>query len=95
MATALLGDGFYAFDLHGGTSPPLWYDEYSVNSKGTAVQDVNAKGYLGQALTNATELAGPATLVLQDGSKGQPFPQCGELELARAPPSRSLKIPAR
>ena len=70
MGTALLSDGFYAFDLHGTLSPPLWYDEYSVNSAGTAVQDVTQKGYLGQALTGATELAGPATLVLQDGFEG-------------------------
>jgi len=70
MGTALLGNGFYSFDLHGGTSRPLWYDEYSVNSTGKAVQDVTQKGYLGQALTSATELAGPSTLVLQDGFEG-------------------------
>jgi len=67
MGTALLGDGFYSFDLHGSTSPPLWFDEYSVNSTGTAVYDVKAKGYLGQALMSATELAGPSAPVLQDG----------------------------
>ena len=70
MATALLDDGFYAFDLHGGTSPPLWYDEYSVNAAGVAVYDITKKGYLGQALTGATELAGPSTVIVQDGFEG-------------------------
>jgi uncharacterized protein (TIGR03437 family) len=70
MGSALLDDGFYAFDLHGGTSPPLWYDEYSVNSAGAATQNVRAKGYLGQALSDATELARPATVVFQDGFEG-------------------------
>ena len=77
------------------SSPPLWYDEYSVNSAGTAVQDVTQKGYLGQALTGATNLPAQLPWSCKMGSKGRPFPRCGELELARAPPSRSLKIPAR
>jgi hypothetical protein len=39
MGTALLDDGFYGFDLHGGLSPPFWCDEYSVDSSGIAVGD--------------------------------------------------------
>jgi uncharacterized protein (TIGR03437 family) len=70
MGTALLGNGFYGFDLHGGQSPPLWYDEYSVNPAGVAVQDLTKKGYLGQALTGPTELAGPPTPVMQDAFEG-------------------------
>ena len=70
MSTALLSDGFYGFDIHGNQSQPLWYDEYSVNSTGTAVQDLTAKGYLGQALSDATELASPATVLLQETFEG-------------------------
>ena len=36
LGTALLSDGFYAFDLYNGLSAPYWYDEYSVGSTGTA-----------------------------------------------------------
>ena len=74
MSTALLSDGFYGFDLHGGLSPPLWYDEYSVDSTGTAVQDLTDKGYLGQALSDATELASPASVLLQEGFEGTTLP---------------------
>jgi uncharacterized protein (TIGR03437 family) len=65
MGTALLGDGFYAFDLYNGLNAPYWLDEYSVNGTGAAVEDRSKKGYLGQALGNAVELASPATGVLQ------------------------------
>jgi hypothetical protein len=74
MGTSLLSDGFYAFDLHGCQSPPLWYDEYSVDSTGTAVQDLTDKGYLGQALSDAMELASPASVLLQEGFEGTTLP---------------------
>lgn len=73
LGTALLSDGFYAFDLYNGLSAPYWYDEYSVDSTGTAVEDRSKKGYLGQALGNAVELASPvAGVILADFSTGIP-----------------------
>jgi uncharacterized protein (TIGR03437 family) len=70
MGTALLGDGFYSYDLFWNTSAPYWFDEYSVDSSGNAVEDRAKKGYLGHPLTEATELTTPATPVLQDGFEG-------------------------
>ncbi|HLY17192.1 MAG TPA: IPT/TIG domain-containing protein [Bryobacteraceae bacterium] len=65
MGTALLSDGFYGFDLYNGLSAPYWFDEYSVDATATAVEDSSKKGYLGQALGNAVELASPVAGVLQ------------------------------
>jgi len=65
LGTALLSDGFYGFDLYNGLSAPYWFDEYSVDITGTAVEDRSKKGYLGQALGDAIELASPVTGVLQ------------------------------
>ena len=73
LGTALLSDGFYAFDLDDGLSAPYWYDEYSVDSTGTAIEDRSKKGYLGQPLGDAVELASPVQGVLQaDFSTGIP-----------------------
>lgn len=66
IGTALLGNGFYSYDLMDSQSAPYWFDEYSVNSSGVAVNDPAAKGYLGQALTDAVELAGSGTPVFSD-----------------------------
>jgi uncharacterized protein (TIGR03437 family) len=65
MGTALLSDGFYGFDLYNALSAPLWLDEYSVDSTGTAVEDRSKKGYLGQALGNAVELVSPVAGTIQ------------------------------
>lgn len=73
MGTALLSDGFYGFDLYNGLSAPLWMDEYSVNGTGTAVEALSEKGYLGQALGAAVEVAPPvAGLLRADFSAGIP-----------------------
>lgn len=66
LGTALLSDAFYSYDLHGSASAPMWFDEYSVDSTGVAVEDRSKKGYLGQALSEAVELAPPGTLVLEE-----------------------------
>ena len=66
MGSALLSDGFYWYDLHGNLSAPLWFDEYSVDSAGTAAQDTSHKGYLGQPLTDAQELTPPGSLTFQE-----------------------------
>ena len=76
MGTALLSDGFYGYALHGSVSAPLWVDEYSVDSSGTAVEDRTKKGYLGQALSDAVELTDEGALLLQE-----------EFESAVLPPS--------
>lgn len=65
MGTALLDDGFYTFDLYNSLNAPFWMDEYSVDGTGAAVEDRSKKGYLGQALGDAIELASPATGVFQ------------------------------
>jgi uncharacterized protein (TIGR03437 family) len=67
MGTALLGNGFYEYDLKDPLSAPYWFDEYSVDSTGKAVENRAAKGYLGHPLTDATELTSPGTLVFQEG----------------------------
>lgn len=41
-------------------------DEYSVDSTGTAIQDLTKKGYLGQDLTDAVELTNPGSLVFHE-----------------------------
>jgi hypothetical protein len=82
LGTALLSDGFYSYDLHGNLSVPLWFDEYSVDSNGTAVEDPSKKGYLGQPLADAAELTGPGTLVLHE-----------EFESASLPPSFVPNVP--
>jgi uncharacterized protein (TIGR03437 family) len=74
MGTALLGDGFYGFDLYRNASAPFWFDEYSVDSFGTAVEDRAKKGYLGHALGSAAELAAPGVLVLQEGFESSSIP---------------------
>ncbi len=66
MGTALLGDGFYFYNLVGDFSPPYFYDEYAVDGTGTAVEDRSKKGYLGQALTDAVELASGGTLIFSE-----------------------------
>jgi uncharacterized protein (TIGR03437 family) len=67
LGTTLLSDGFYSYDLHSNLSPPLWYDEYSVDyPSGVAVEDRSKKGYLGKALSDAAEMAAPGSLALQE-----------------------------
>jgi hypothetical protein len=74
MGTTLLDDGFYGFDLHDEWSAPLWMDEYSVDSSGTAVEDMTKKGYLGDAVTTATELAAPGPVFLQENFENGAVP---------------------
>jgi len=63
LATALLGDGFAEYDLYEGRSRPSWFDEYSVNGAGVAVESAQFKGYLGQPLGPAIEMATPSSLL--------------------------------
>ncbi len=74
MGTALLGNGFYGYDLRDATSAPYWFDEYSVDSNGNAVEDRTKKGYLGRPLSDATELAATGALVLQETFDGGSLP---------------------
>jgi hypothetical protein len=70
MGTVLLGNGFYDYCLKDSLSAPYWFDEYSVDSNGNAVEDPTKKGYLGQPLSDGTELTNPGTLVFQDNFDG-------------------------
>ncbi|MBZ5677716.1 MAG: hypothetical protein LAP61_26015 [Acidobacteriia bacterium] len=74
LGTALLSDGFYSFDLHDNFTVPLWYDEYSVDAKGNAVEDRTKKGYLGAALTDAVELTDGGSVMLQESFEGAILP---------------------
>ncbi|AKH97904.1 putative glycoside hydrolase [Halanaeroarchaeum sulfurireducens] len=67
LGTALLGDGFYEYDLYANSSVPYWFDEYSVNADGVAVEDTQYKGYLGMPLGDPVELKSPATLIWEEG----------------------------
>ena len=74
MASALLGDGFYGYDLVGNLTTPYWYDEYSVDSSGTAVEDLKDKGYLGRPLGGADELTSQGTLIFSEDFEGPTLP---------------------
>ena len=74
FSTALLSDGFYSYDLYGGTTPPMWYDEYSVDSSGTAEESLTKKGYLGQALSDATEITNTGSMILEEMFDGSTLP---------------------
>jgi hypothetical protein len=81
MGSALLGDGFYGYDLFDGRSAPYWFDEYTVSPDGVASEDAQFKGYLGHPLGDAVELSTPATLVWQETfeSAGLPREMWGQL----------------
>jgi len=66
MGTTLLSDGFYEYDLYDMRSPPYWFDEYSVNEDGVAVEDREYKGYLGMPLGDAVELDTNKTLIWEE-----------------------------
>ncbi len=44
MGTALLGNGFYQYQLRGQLDAPYWFDEYSVGTDGAAAEDRAKKG---------------------------------------------------
>ena len=87
LGTTLLSDGFYSFDLHDNTTVPLWYDEYSVDAKGNAVEDRTKKGYLGAALTDAVELTDSGSVMLQESFEGAILPPA-----FRANPASAVSI---
>jgi hypothetical protein len=66
LGTVLLGDGFFEYDLYDMRSAPYWFDEFSVNNDGIAVEDPQYKGYLGMPLGDAVERASPATLIWEE-----------------------------
>ncbi len=74
MCSALLGDGFYEYDLFDGRSMPYWFDEFAVNGQGIAVEDVRFKGYLGHPLGEAVELALPGKAIWKQDFEGSGLP---------------------
>jgi len=74
LGTALLDDGFYAYGLCCQASPLIWFDEMSVDASGTAVEDRQYKGYLGNALSSATELAPCGPVLYQQDFDVSPLP---------------------
>jgi len=66
LGTTLLGDGFYEYDLFDARSAPYWFDEFSVDGDGVAVEDRRHKGYLGLALDDAIELKTPSITIWEE-----------------------------
>ena len=90
MGTVLLGDGFYDYCLKDSLGAPYWFDEFSVDSSGNAVEDRTKKGYLGQPLSDATELTNPGTLVFQENFDSGTLPSSfsgtpGAVSITQAP----------
>lgn len=56
LGTALLGDGFYEFDLFDNLCAPVFFDEWLVGPDGASVDTAAGKGWLGQAMGPAVEL---------------------------------------
>jgi hypothetical protein len=75
LGTALLGNGFYEYDLFEGRSAPYWFDEYTVNPTGEAIEDPQYKGYLGKALADAEELRSPERMVWEQSFERSSYPQ--------------------
>lgn len=78
LASTLLGNGFFCYDyVDNSTAPTIWFDEYSVNEQGVAEKSIEAKGYLGQPLASAEELAYVSEEVFshdfEDGSPALPL----------------------
>ncbi len=74
LGSALLGDGFYEFDLWDCRSAPTWFDEFSVDEEGVAVEDRNCKGYLGMPLGDPIELASTAVTVWEEDFESGSMP---------------------
>ena len=75
LGTALLGNGFYEYDLFEGRSAPYWFDEFTVAPSGRAIEDPQYKGYLGKALSDAQELRSPERTVWQQSFEQSYYPQ--------------------
>jgi hypothetical protein len=63
--TALLGDGFYEYDLFDMRSAPQFFDEQLVGADGVTVDTEEGKGCLGRPVGPAVELAKDARAVRQ------------------------------
>ena len=75
LGTALLGNGFYEYDLFEGRSAPYWFDEFTVAPSGKAIEDPQYKGYLGKALSDAQELRSPERTIWKQSFEQSYYPQ--------------------
>lgn len=75
LTTALLGNGFFEYDLVDNTTPPLWFDEYAVDASGVATGDARGKGYLGQPLGPGVELDYIGREIFRLDFEGGPAPE--------------------
>ena len=57
LASTLLSDGYFGYDLVDNTSSPLWFDEYRVDASGRTTLSDSGRGYLGQPIGEAVELS--------------------------------------
>ncbi len=62
LTSALLGSAYFNYNAGDGAAGPTsifwWYDEYSVDSSGTATADASCKGYLGMPVGMADSVPG-------------------------------------
>jgi hypothetical protein len=64
LGTALLGDGFYEYDLFDMRSAPIIFDEWCVDPGGASIATRASKGWLGAALGSAMELLADVRLIM-------------------------------
>jgi uncharacterized protein (TIGR03437 family) len=64
LASTLLYDGFFGYTYVDNTTAPLWFDEFAVDANGNPVRALHAKGYLGQPLGAAQEIANDAVTLI-------------------------------
>jgi len=67
LATVLLGNGFFGYDLVDNTTPPVWFDEYAVDASGAPTTDLSGKGYLGQPVGTCAEITRPEPVIFETG----------------------------
>jgi len=65
LGTALMGDGFYEYDLFDARSAPVLFDEWCVDQSGRTIHGPEGKGWLGMALGPAVELVSEERLVAE------------------------------
>lgn len=65
LGTALLGDGFYEYDLFDARSAPVLFDEWCVDQSGHTIHGPEGKGWLGKSLGPAVELISDERVVVE------------------------------
>lgn len=56
LATTLMGNGFFGYDLVDNTTYPQWFDEFAIDADGNPVESLDGVGWLGQPLGDSSEV---------------------------------------